>query len=32
MGLSGLSFGHVLVVLLVVILVFGTKKLGDVGF
>jgi TatA/E family protein of Tat protein translocase len=31
MGLSGLSFGHVLVVLLVVILVFGTKKLGDVG-
>jgi sec-independent protein translocase protein TatA len=31
MGLSGLSLGHMLVVLLVVILVFGTRKLGDVG-
>lgn len=31
MGLSGLSFGHILVVLLVVILVFGTKRLGSLG-
>jgi len=31
MGLSGLSFGHMLVVLLVVVLVFGTRKLGEVG-
>lgn len=31
MGLGGLSFGHILVVLLVVILVFGTKKLGSLG-
>lgn len=27
----GLSIGHILVVLLVVILVFGTKKLGNIG-
>ncbi len=31
MGFAGLSFGHILVVLLVVILVFGTKKLGNIG-
>lgn len=31
MGLGGLSLGHILVVLLVVILVFGTKKLGSIG-
>ena len=31
MGLSGLSFGHMLVVLLVVILVFGTRRLGSIG-
>ena len=31
MGFAGLSIGHILVVLLVVILVFGTKKLGTIG-
>lgn len=31
MGLEGLSLGHILVVLLVVVLVFGTKKLRNVG-
>lgn len=31
MGFAGLSLGHILVVLLVVILVFGTKKLGSIG-
>lgn len=31
MGLAGFSLGHILVVLLVVILVFGTKKLGSIG-
>jgi TatA/E family protein of Tat protein translocase len=31
MGLSGLSFGHLLVVLLVIVLVFGTKSLGRIG-
>lgn len=31
MGLGGLSLGHILVVLLVVVLVFGTKKLGTIG-
>ncbi|MBB1076148.1 twin-arginine translocase TatA/TatE family subunit [Rhodoferax sp. 4810] len=31
MGLSGLSLGHILMVLLVVILVFGTKKLSGFG-
>jgi sec-independent protein translocase protein TatA len=30
-GFAGLSIGHILVVLLVVILVFGTKKLGTIG-
>lgn len=30
-GFAGLSIGHILVVLLVVILVFGTKKLGNIG-
>ena len=29
--MMGLSIGHILVVLLVVILVFGTKKLGNIG-
>lgn len=31
MGLSGLSIGHLLVVLVVVALVFGTKRLGSIG-
>lgn len=31
MGASGFSLGHLLVVLLVIILVFGTKKLREVG-
>ena len=31
MGLQGLSIGHLLVVLLVVVLVFGTKRLRTVG-
>ena len=31
MGLGGLSLGHMLVVLLVVALVFGTKRLGSIG-
>lgn len=31
MGLSGLSLGHILVVLLVVVLIFGTKRLGSLG-
>lgn len=31
MGLEGLSLGHILVVLLVVVLVFGTRKVRDVG-
>ena len=31
MGLGGLSLGHMLVVLLVVALVFGTKRLGNIG-
>jgi sec-independent protein translocase protein TatA len=31
MGLSGLSIGHLLVVLVVVALVFGTKRLGSLG-
>ncbi|PQJ96519.1 twin-arginine translocase TatA/TatE family subunit [Chromatium okenii] len=31
MGFAGLSIGHILVVLVVVILVFGTKKLGNIG-
>ena len=29
--MGGLSIGHWLLVLLVVVLVFGTKKLGNVG-
>jgi len=31
MGMSGLSLGHMFVVLLVVVLVFGTKRLGSIG-
>jgi sec-independent protein translocase protein TatA len=31
MGAAGLSFGHLLIVLVVIVLVFGTKKLRDVG-
>jgi TatA/E family protein of Tat protein translocase len=31
MGAAGLSFGHLLIVLIVIVLVFGTKKLRDVG-
>ncbi|MEQ1599035.1 MAG: Sec-independent protein translocase subunit TatA [Methylotenera sp.] len=29
--LGGLSFGHLLIVLLVVVLIFGTKKLRNIG-
>lgn len=29
--MGGLSLGHWLIVLLVVVLIFGTKKLGNVG-
>ncbi len=29
--MGGLSIGHWLIVLLVVVLIFGTKKLGNVG-
>lgn len=29
--MGGLSIGHWLIVLLIVVLVFGTKKLGNVG-
>ena len=31
MGLGGLSIGHLLVLLLVVVLVFGTKRLRNMG-
>jgi sec-independent protein translocase protein TatA len=31
MGLGGLSIGHLLVILLIVVLVFGTKKLRTIG-
>lgn len=31
MGLGGLSIGHLLVLLLVVVMVFGTKKLRNLG-
>jgi len=31
MGLEGLSIGHLLVVLLVAVLVFGTKRIRTVG-
>ena len=31
MGIAGLSFGHLLIVLVVIVLVFGTKKLRNVG-
>jgi sec-independent protein translocase protein TatA len=31
MGLEGLSIGHLLVVLLVVVVVFGTKRLPTLG-
>jgi sec-independent protein translocase protein TatA len=31
MGAAGLSLGHLLIVLVVIVLVFGTKKLRDVG-
>ena len=31
MGAAGLSFGHLLIVLVVIVLVFGTKKLRNVG-
>ena len=31
MGLEGLSFGHLLVVLLVVLVVFGTKRVRTLG-
>jgi sec-independent protein translocase protein TatA len=31
MGLGGLSIGHLLVVLVIILLVFGTKKLKNIG-
>jgi sec-independent protein translocase protein TatA len=31
MGLGGLSLGHLLVILLIVVLIFGTKKLRTIG-
>lgn len=31
MGLGGLSIGHLIVILLIVVLVFGTKKLRTIG-
>jgi sec-independent protein translocase protein TatA len=31
MGLGGLSIGHLLVVLLIVVLIFGTKRLKTIG-
>jgi sec-independent protein translocase protein TatA len=31
MGAAGLSLGHLLIVLVVIVLVFGTRKLRDVG-
>ena len=31
MGAAGLSVGHLLIVLVVIVLVFGTKKLRNVG-
>jgi len=31
MGLSGISFWEVLVILLVVLVVFGSKRLGSIG-
>lgn len=31
MGLSGFSIGHLLVVLVIVMLVFGTKKIRSLG-
>lgn len=31
MGLAGLSFWHLLTLVVVIVLVFGTKKLGTIG-
>ena len=31
MGFGGLSIGHLLVVLVIILLVFGTKKLKNIG-
>lgn len=31
MGVSGISLGSLLVILLIVMLVFGTKRLGSIG-
>lgn len=31
MGLGGLSFGHLLIVLLIAVLIFGTKRLRSIG-
>jgi sec-independent protein translocase protein TatA len=31
MGFGGLSIGHLLVVLIIILLVFGTKKLKNIG-
>ena len=31
MGFAGLSLGHLLIVLVVIVLVFGTKKLRNIG-